>query len=40
MDNGKKDVKWVGADYKLLQYMGRIDFTDEKNPIWIYPCQN
>lgn len=38
MDNGKKDEKWIGADCKLLHYMGRIDFTDEKNPIWIYPC--
>ena len=30
--------KWIGADHPALQYMGRIDFEDPKNPVWIYAC--
>ena len=30
--------KWIGADHGSLQYMGRIDFDDPKNPVWINPC--
>lgn len=31
-------MKWIEADCDRLQYMGRIDDVDKKNPIWVYPC--
>lgn len=30
--------KWISPTHAALQYMGRIDFDDPENPIWIYPC--
>lgn len=29
---------FIPADFPALQYMGRIDFDDPQNPIWVYPC--
>lgn len=31
-------MKWIEADCDKLQYMGRIDDADKKNPVWVYPC--
>lgn len=30
--------KWISPDHSALQYMGRIDFDDPKNPVWIFPA--
>ncbi len=30
--------KWICADHPNLQYMGRIDWDDPKNPVWVYAC--
>lgn len=30
--------KWIGADHSALQYMGRIDWEDPQNPVWVYAC--
>ena len=30
--------KWICADDPRLQYMGRIDWDDPKNPVWVYAC--
>ncbi len=29
---------WIPANDSRLQYMGRIDFSDPANPIWVYAC--
>ena len=29
--------KWICPDHAALQYMGRIDFEDPQNPVWIFP---
>lgn len=31
-------IKWIFPSHKALQYMGRIDWDDPENPIWVYPC--
>lgn len=38
MNHELQNMKWIEADCDRLQYMGRIDDADVKNPIWIYPC--
>lgn len=30
--------KWIPADHPALQYMGRIDWEDPENPVWVYAC--
>ena len=30
--------KWISPTHEALQYMGRIDFDDPENPVWIFPC--
>ena len=30
--------KWICADDPRLQYMGRIDWEDPQNPVWVYAC--
>ncbi len=30
--------QWIYANHPALQYMGRIDFADPLNPVWIFPC--
>lgn len=30
--------KWIPADHPALQYMGRIDWDDPQNPLWVYAC--
>ena len=30
--------KWISADHPALQYMGRIDWDDPQNPVWVYAC--
>lgn len=30
--------KWIYPDHEALQYMGRIDFDDPKNPVWVFPA--
>lgn len=30
--------KFIPANHLALQYMGRIDWEDPKNPIWVYAC--
>lgn len=30
--------KWIAADDAALQYMGRIDFDDPKEPVWVFPA--
>lgn len=30
--------KWIRPDHEALQYMGRIDFDDPVNPIWVFPA--
>lgn len=30
--------RFIPADDPALQYMGRIDRDDPKNPVWVYPC--
>lgn len=32
--------KLVSADHPLLQYMGRIDETDTRSPVFVYPCSD
>lgn len=34
----KENEKFISPEEKVLQYMGRIDFDDPKNPVWVYPC--
>lgn len=29
--------KWIRPDHPALQYMGRIDFDDPQNPVWVFP---
>lgn len=29
---------WIKPDHELLQYSGRIDFTDPLAPVWVFPC--
>jgi len=33
-----RNEKWIPADHPALQYMGRIDFADPENPVWVYPA--
>jgi len=30
--------QWISPSHPALQYMGRIDFGDPENPVWINPC--
>lgn len=30
--------KWIAANDPALQYMGRIDWEDPMNPVWVYAC--
>lgn len=30
--------KWIAANDGALQYMGRIDFDDPENPVWVFPA--
>ena len=30
--------KWIAADNAALQYMGRIDFDDPREPVWVFPA--
>lgn len=32
-----QNEKWISPDHSALQYMGRIDFEDVKNPVWVFP---
>lgn len=32
-----QNEKWISPDHPALQYMGRIDFDDSKNPVWVFP---
>lgn len=33
-----KNEKWITPTHRALQYMGRIDFDDPENPVWINPA--
>lgn len=30
--------KWIKPSHTALQYMGRIDWDDPENPVWVYAC--
>ena len=30
--------KWISSSNPALQYMGRIDWSDLENPVWVYAC--
>ena len=30
--------QWIAADNAALQYSGRIDFDDPKEPVWVFPA--
>lgn len=34
----RSNEKWIAPDQGALQYIGRIDFDDPKNPVWVYPA--
>ncbi len=34
----KENEKFISPEDKALQYMGRIDFEDTANPVWVNPC--
>ena len=29
---------WIAANHPAMQYMGRIDWEDVENPVWVYAC--
>lgn len=29
---------WISPEHPAMQYMGRIDFEDPKNPVWVFPA--
>lgn len=31
-------MQFIFPDHPALQYMGRIDWDDPQNPVWVYPC--
>lgn len=33
-----KTEKLIAASHPALQYMGRIDWSDPENPVWVYAC--
>lgn len=33
-----QNERWISPDTPALQYMGRIDFDDPKNPVWVFPA--
>lgn len=32
-----QNEKWIAPEHPALQYMGRIDFDDPQNPVWVFP---
>ena len=30
--------KWISPRHPALQYMGRIDWSEPENPVWVYAC--